>query len=383
VAAAGLSYNPFSMGPFLKGLELSRLYYTEAVKSIIDRRFPRLRYSAGVIGWGSEVLGYDDKISTDHHWGPRLLLFLSDRDHERLAGEIGSALANELPLMFRGYSTNFGSPEPNGVRLPVAITTRPVDHMVQCFTIRDFFNTRLGVDPSRKFSSTNWLGIPQQRLLEVTSGAVYHDGLGRLEQVRQKLGYYPRDVWLYLLASQWKKISQEEAFVGRAGSVGDELGSRVVGARIVREMMLLCFLMERRYAPYSKWLGTAFSQLELGRKLRPYLYEILAADDWKTREANLSRAYSVLAAAHNKLEITGPMPTRTSNYFGRPFKVIHADAFAVAIRGQIQSSSVRRLRPHIGSIDQFVDNTDVLSNTRLCQELAGTVFGRSFPSQVL
>ena len=69
------------------------------------------------------------------------------------------------------------------------------------------------------------------------SGEVFHDGLGELRKIRWKLNYYPRDVWLYMLAAQWKRISQEEAFVGRAGDTGDELGSQVVAARMVREII--------------------------------------------------------------------------------------------------------------------------------------------------
>ncbi|HYJ92643.1 MAG TPA: DUF4037 domain-containing protein, partial [Pyrinomonadaceae bacterium] len=243
------------MPKFMRGLKLSRLYYFEAVRPILDRCFPALRYSAAVIGWGSEVLGFDDEISTDHHWGPRLLLFLGEKDYPKLAKEISAALSGELPFLFRGYSTNFSEPEPNGVRHPVTINSGKVSHMVQCFTVRSFFEARLGIDPFRKMAISDWLTIPQQRLLEVTSGAVYHDGTGELEKVRRKFSYYPDDVWLYLLASQWKKISQEEAFVGRTGQLGDELGSRIIAARIVRELMLLSFLLERSYAPYSKWLG--------------------------------------------------------------------------------------------------------------------------------
>jgi len=33
--------------------------------------------AAGIIGSGSEVLGFDDEMSSDHHWGPRTMLFLS------------------------------------------------------------------------------------------------------------------------------------------------------------------------------------------------------------------------------------------------------------------------------------------------------------------
>jgi len=99
------------------------------------------------------------------------------------------------------------------------------------------------------------------------------------------------------------------------------------------------------------------------------LQKTLTAGDWKSRERHLSIVYSAIARAHNKLGITGAMPIKTSNYFSRPYKVIHADAFADAIRKRIRSSAVRSLTPHIGSVDQFVDNTDVLSDMELCREL--------------
>jgi len=90
---------------FIPGLELSRLYYEEAVRPILDRHYPGLPHSAGLIGPGSEVLGFDTQMSADHHWGPRALLFLSEADHARLAGELRATLGNELPFVFRGFST--------------------------------------------------------------------------------------------------------------------------------------------------------------------------------------------------------------------------------------------------------------------------------------
>ena len=35
--------------------------------------------------------------------------------------------------------------------------------------------------------------------------------------------------------------------------------------------MKLCFLMERQYTPYIKWLGTAFKQLDCAHRLTPIL----------------------------------------------------------------------------------------------------------------
>lgn len=68
------------MPKFIKGKELCRNFFTEIAKPILDRQFPGLVYSAGLLGYGSDVLGYDDPVSTNHMWGPRFYLFLKEED---------------------------------------------------------------------------------------------------------------------------------------------------------------------------------------------------------------------------------------------------------------------------------------------------------------
>lgn len=55
----------------MKGLDLSEEFYWEIVRPLIARRFPQLmeKHAAGLIGYGSDVLGYDDVLSRDHEWG--------------------------------------------------------------------------------------------------------------------------------------------------------------------------------------------------------------------------------------------------------------------------------------------------------------------------
>lgn len=38
--------------------------------------------------------------------------------------------------------------------------------------------------------------------------------------------------------------------------------------------MRLCFLMEKQYAPYPKWFGTAFAQLDCAERLLPVFEEV-------------------------------------------------------------------------------------------------------------
>ena len=52
----------------MKGLELSRAYYEEYGKPMIDTQLAQYKpyLAAGLVGEGSECLGFDDELSTDH-----------------------------------------------------------------------------------------------------------------------------------------------------------------------------------------------------------------------------------------------------------------------------------------------------------------------------
>jgi hypothetical protein len=184
---------------------------------------------------------------------------------------------------------------------------------------------------------------------------VYHDDIG-LQAVRDRFAYYPRDVWLYLLLAGWWRIHPEANLVGRAGSVGDELGSALIGSQLVTNLMRLCFLMERQYAPYSKWFGTAFARLSCAAELSPILWKVLRAETWPERENALMSAYDVVAAMHNALRITPAVATEVVQLWDRPFKVVWGD-FPGAIGEQIRDPAVKRIveRWPAGGVDQVRD----------------------------
>jgi hypothetical protein len=346
--------------PFIKGLHLSEIFYEEAVKPILAAHFPHLNYSAARLGSGSDVLGFDTPQSMDHDWGAKLMLFLTESDYEIYREETDQVLRRELPYEIHGIPTSFDYHD-DGTTMTRAIDRGPINHGVSFHTARAFFEDYLKFNPNNDLRPVDWLTFPEQRLRTIASGRVFYDGLGRLEPIRAKLNYYPRDVWLYLLAVQWRRISQEEPFMGRCGQVGDDLGSAVVAARLVRDVMKLCFLMERQYTPYTKWFGTAFAQLKCAAELTPMFRQTLQATSWQEREKHLTPAYEFVAGMHNELGLTDPLPTQVSSFHNRPFLVIQADDFVNAIRAAITNEAVRALPEHLGAIDQFVDSTDVLS----------------------
>jgi hypothetical protein len=237
----------------------------------------------------------------------------------------------------------------------------PVNHLIAIQTITGFFGDHLDYDPDDPLTLEHWLSFPEQRLRTIRSGRVFHDELGRLSAIRDSLDYYPHDLWLYLMAVGWRRLAQEEAFMGRAGDAGDELGSRLIAARQVNNVIRLCFLMEKEYAPYSKWLGKAFSKLDCAQILKPMFEDIWTGSDWEQRQLAMSLVYEDLARRHNQLAITPPQPTLVSSFHGRPYLVIHADRFVDALLDAISDQSVKALPNHLGGIDQYVDSTDVLA----------------------
>jgi hypothetical protein len=344
-----------SAARFVPAAELSGAFYQQAVAPLLAGR----RHASALLGWGSDVLGYDDERSTDHGWGPRLLVFLQDR-----AGveDVQRVLDTHLPESFAGWPVRFGWDE---------VAPR---HHVTVTTLADWLVDFLGIEDTARINTIDWLLTPQQRLLGVVGGAVYSDHDGILAAVRQTLAWYPDQVWRWLLASQWRCLAQEEAFVARTAEIGDATGSRVIAARLVRDMMRLALLLARRYAPYSKWLGTAFAALPRQDGLSENLARALAAADAPERESALAAAWAALGHRHNTAGLTDPIPVTIGRYHNRPAKVLMADRFTEALLATVSDSLLRAL-PLIGAVDQVIDNTDVLSSPTLYRRLAALYIG--------
>ena len=198
---------------FISGIELARRYWHDVVAPIIDDLAPGVGRAAARIGAGSDVLGFDTERSTDHGWGPRVVVLFEDgfdlARERRIA--LLKAIDARIPDVFLGYATRFAASEGG-----------PSRHQVMLTTVGEWCTLALGFDPRRTITDEDWLATPSQLLLEATAGAVFEDGPGDFTRARERLRWYPDDVWLYLLACQWRRIDQEEPFVGRTGEVGDD-----------------------------------------------------------------------------------------------------------------------------------------------------------------
>jgi len=349
----------------MQGIELSRRFFLDVVQPWLGAVAPELGYSAGLLGYGSELLGFDDAMSRDHNWGPRVHIVLTRADFEREASRLVSAFSGVAPTSFLGEPIGWRSrphPPANG---PDAVGA--LEHGLEVHTLEGVLTGHLGLPSVETLGNLDWLGFAEQKLLAFTAGAVFHDDGNRLGRARDILAYYPGDVWLYKIACQWRRIAEEQAFVGRTAGVGDDLGSRVIAARLARDVMAMGFLLERRYAPYPKWFGSGFARLPIAELLAPHLDRALLASTGTERGDALAAAYLVLAQQQNAMGIAR-FTAVLGPYHERPFTTINADDAVEAARQAITDPAIRRL-PVVGALDQVTDLTPVASSAALSRKM--------------
>ncbi|GAA2232600.1 DUF4037 domain-containing protein [Promicromonospora sukumoe] len=328
----------------MSGTELARAYWSDVVRPVLDRKLPDLPRAAARLGSGSDVLGLDDDTSRDHDWGLRLTL-LVPADRVR---ETDDVLAAALPASYQGFPTAF------------PVTWDPtVRHRVEVAAPVEFVRSRTGLDVGGDLAVTDWLSLTGQAVLEVTAGPVFEDGPGELTALRERLAWYPHDVWLHVLAAEWTRVGQELPFVGRTGQRGDDLGSRLLAARLVTGLMRLGFLLERRWPPYPKWAGTLFGRLPVASSAGGPLAEALAAGTWQERDAALRAVCEALHARQRSVGLPALDGPVCEGFYDRPFTGLR-DVVGV-LRAAVADPEVRAL-PHRGGVEQWVDDVGTLTD---------------------
>jgi hypothetical protein len=332
----------------LSGAELAHSFYAGAVEPLLTHAAPGLRYAAARLGSGSDVLGLDDATSWDHDWGCRLTLLVDEDAHDQVP-RISRILEEGLPERFGQYP----------VRFPV--TWDPsVTHRVEVATVADFAASRLGVDPTGGLAVLDWLTLTGQSVLEVTAGPVFTDRTRGLAPVRALLAWYPPDVERYVLAAGWQRLCQSLPMMGRTADAGDELGSRLLSARLAEDLNWLAFALSRRWPPYPKWRGTVFRSLPVAATVGPLLDAAVAAPGWRERESALATACEVLLDIQRDRGLPAP-ESAVIPFWDRPYQTVD-EAVPRLLLASITDRDVARLPPLVGSIEQWVDSTDVLSS---------------------
>jgi len=237
----------------MQGLEASRRWYETAGAPMLEREFGDVagRIAVGRAGHGSECFGFDDAVSRDHDFVTGFCLWIPDGDE----GDYGFRLERAYARLRKEFP-----PDPVSGTAAGSSELGEAEHGVT--TVGAFYRRHLGF-PGAPQNWRQWLGTPEHAFAEAVNGEVFRDDLGVFSGVRETiLNGMPEDV-------RRKKIAARAVFMAQSGQYnyprclrhGEPGAAALALDEFVRNAARMVFLLNRRFAPYYKWVFRAMRTL--------------------------------------------------------------------------------------------------------------------------
>lgn len=269
-------------------LELSRDFFFEVIEPIMEREFPleASQTAFGLFGYGSEAYGLEradigenmaDEYSADHHWGIRINALMPDYLYRGRQEEIFSKVSAALPKTYRGQSLGEGLSGGTGLSL---------------ISLEGYLRRTIGIDrPPETY--VDWLQIPEEDIMHVINGEVWHDEAGCFSALRKAFrNYYPEPVRLRKIAHWCRYFSGMGAYALKRAILRDnEYYATITFGRALRLGVQLAFMLDKHYYPYDKWTFAYFKHLpRLAEPLLPIVEEALKLSTPWARKLDLLNA---------------------------------------------------------------------------------------------
>jgi hypothetical protein len=231
----------------MKGMELARRYFGE-FEPLLVFGLPynvERQLAFGLVGPGSECLGFDDETSQDHDFSPGFCVWVP----RELYPEWGNELAHRydsLPKQFLGHER---------VQTPLA------GQRVGVFETESFYRSFTGLERSPQ-SVAEWLRIPEQLLATATDGEVFSDPSGQFSRMRRDLlGFYPEVVVRKKVAANMAVMAQSGQYnLWRCLGRGDLVAANTARSAFLQAAMAALHLLSHTYMPFYKWSFRSLSE---------------------------------------------------------------------------------------------------------------------------
>ena len=279
----------------MNGLELSRAFYESYGAPLLHEQFPEQEglVAVGLLGSGSECLGFDDEVSRDHDFEPGFCLLLPGEDviDRRTAFLLERAYA-KLPKAFMGFKRSAVAPV-GGARHGVLRTA-------------DFFTEKVGA-PDGILTMDQWLKLPQQALLEATAGEIFRDDFGEVTTIRTALTAMPEDVRRKRLAGHLLVMAQAGQYnYLRCLRHGEPAAGQLAVNEFVKSCIEVVFLLNKAYAPYYKWSFRALRRLpKLSLTAETLEYLLTTGNDRSLAESKYDMIESTASDIIDELQTQG------------------------------------------------------------------------------
>lgn len=246
----------------ISGLDIAREYFTAYGKPMLQNKYREYaeRIAAGLVGEGSECLGFDDAYSSDHDYGPGFCLWLEKRDYEAIGAQLSEDYKS-LPGEFMGF--------------PARNATDYGQNRVGVFEIGDFYQRLAGCRNAPALES-QWLNIPQEALCAATNGEVFVDRLGEFTKRREAFLSCPERVRLKWLAEALGRTAQAGQYnYSRSRLRGDKGAMYFSLSEFIKGAVEIAYLLNNIYMPFYKWRMRKMEAFTCLLELKPALTELM------------------------------------------------------------------------------------------------------------
>ena len=304
----------------MRGLELSRAFFEEHGKPMLEKEFApyKDRIAVGLVGHGSECFGFDDEISTDHDFEPGFCLWLTDEDYSEIGFKLFRAYS-KLPKEFMGIKC--------AEKSALGANEKGVHR------INEFYSSYTGRE-GEPVSINDWLYTPLHYFAEATNGEVFYDALGEFTRIRNVIKYeMPDDARLKRIASCSLRAAQSGQYnYKRCIGHGEFGAARLALDEFVRYASEIVFLLEKRHSTYYKWIFRSMRELPNLSHLSDKLERILTipSDETLMIELEIESIASEIIEEFKKQGIT----KATCNYL---------ESHAYSINDKIENCEIRNL----------------------------------------
>ncbi|MBQ6603518.1 MAG: DUF4037 domain-containing protein [Eubacterium sp.] len=225
----------------MKGLELAEAFFAEKGLPMLQEKFPHLldRITAGLVGEGSECLGFDDEISRDHDWGISFCMWLPE-DLYNTEGPALAAAYNALDFNYEGFSARNVTAQGGG-RTGVLETG-------------NFYYRFIGLKEGPK-TNMEWFYVQETSYATCTNGKLFYKSGSEFEKTRQRLlDFYPEDVRKKKIAARAVTMAQSGQYnYVRSLKRGEHVAVFLSMGEFIKAACSMIHLLNRRYMPFYKW----------------------------------------------------------------------------------------------------------------------------------
>ncbi len=251
----------------MQGIEIAREFYLQYGRPMLEEQFGDVidRIAVGLVGEGSECLGFDDAVSRDHDFDAGFCLWITEEDERKFGFRLERAYA-KLPKEFMGLRRSMLSPV-GGNRHGV-------------ITIEEFYTRYLGA-PTAPDTWHRWLYTPSASLLAASNGEVFVDPLGVFSSVRSQLVWgYPEDIRRKKLAAHAVMMAQAGQYnFPRCLSRGETGAAQLAVFEFVKHAISCIYLLNNRYEPFYKWAYRGMRDLPILGQLGDALQALTEMDN--------------------------------------------------------------------------------------------------------